>query len=96
MRATILNAEIIGHETKTNKKGEPFTIVRYEEAGTAKPCELVDKDEERAKHYTKGKMMDLLIDIDAGPRFTTIRIIEARETSCPRDADTEYWRRVDN
>ena len=94
MRATILNANIRGHETCTNKKGEPYIKVRYEEDGTGKPCELIDKDMSRAESYTRDSDMDLLIDIDQGRQFTTIRIIEARLVSVPRTAPTEYWRQT--
>ena len=91
MRATILNACIRGCEVKTNKKGEPYVLVRYEEDGTGKPCELVDKDESRADGYKRDAMMDLLIDIDQGRNFTNIRIIEARDHSAKK-AKGDYWR----
>ena len=79
MRAKVLRANIRGHEVKTNKKGEPFCLVRYEEDETGKPCELVDKDMDRADYYTRDKVMDLTLDIDIGRQFTTIRIIDAKE-----------------
>ena len=79
MRAIIPNAEIRGHEVKTNQKGGEYILVRYEEDGTGRSETLVDKDLSRANFYTKGKMMDLHIDIDQGRNFTNIRIIDARE-----------------
>jgi hypothetical protein len=79
MRAMVLNANIRGHEEKNNKKGEPYILVRYEEDGTGKPCDLVDKDMNRAKYYLRDKIMNLTLDIDAGKQFTTIRIIDAKE-----------------
>lgn len=81
MRATILKAEIRGYEKKINKKGEAYGLVRYEEDGTGKACELVDKNMDRADYYTKGTIMDLTIDIDQGRSFTNIRIIDAKEVT---------------
>ena len=78
MRAIIQNVEIRGHEVKTNQKGGEYVLVRYEDA-TGKSETLVDKNIGRADYYTKGKMMDLHIDIDQGRNFTNIRIIDARE-----------------
>lgn len=78
MKATIHNACIRGHEVKTNSKGEEYTLVRYEDE-TGKAETLVDKDMDRAPYYTRDKIMDLFIDIDQGRKFTTIRIIDAKE-----------------
>lgn len=78
MKAVIHNANIRGHEVKTNKNGGKYILVRYEDE-TGKPETLVDKDLDRADYYVRDKNMDLYIDIDQGRNFTTIRIIDARE-----------------
>lgn len=78
MKAVIHNANIRGHEVKTNKNGGQYVLVRYEDE-TGKPETLVDKDLSRADYYVRDKNMDLYIDIDQGRNFTTIRIIDARE-----------------
>ena len=79
MRAKILNANIRGHEVKTNAKGGQYVLVRYEEDGTGAPQTIVDNDLSRADYYTRDKVMDLTINIDQGRQFTTIRVIEAKE-----------------
>lgn len=78
MKAMVPNACIRGHEVKTNKKGEEYILIRYEDA-SGKPETLVDKDMERAKFYTRDNIMDLYIDIDVGRQFTNIRVIDAKE-----------------
>lgn len=78
MKAVIHNANIRGHEVKTNKNGGQYVLVRYEEE-TGKPETLVDKDMSRVDYYVRDKKMDLYIDIDQGRNFTTIRIIDACE-----------------
>lgn len=78
MKAVIHNANIRGHEVKTNKNGGKYVLVRYEDE-TGKPETLVDKDLDRADYYVRDKNMDLYIDIDQGRKFTTIRITDARE-----------------
>lgn len=78
MKAIVANALIRGHEVKTGKTGGQYVLVRYEDE-TGKPETLVDKDLDRAKYYTRDKVMDLYIDIDQGRQFTTIRIIDAKE-----------------
>ena len=82
MKAIIQNSLIRGHEIKTNQKGDQYVLVRYEEAETGKPETIVDKALERADYYTRDKVMDLYIDIDQGRKFTTIRVIDAKE--CPK------------
>lgn len=79
MRAVIKNANIRGHEVKTNSKGGQYVLIRYEEDGTGAPQTIVDNDLERADYYTRDKVMDLDINIDIGRQFTTIRVVEARE-----------------
>lgn len=78
MKAVIHNANIRGHEVKTNKNGGKYVLVRYEDE-TGKPETLVDKDLSRADYYVRDKNMDIYIDIDQGRNFTTIRITDARE-----------------
>lgn len=78
MKAVIHNANIRGHEVKTNKNGGKYVLVRYEDE-TGKPETLVDKDLDRADYYVRDKNMDIYIDIDQGRNFTTIRITDARE-----------------
>ena len=52
--------------------------MRFEDE-TGAPHELVDKDMDRQQYYVRGTDMDLVIDIDQGRQFTTIRIIDAQE-----------------
>ena len=78
MKAVIHNANIRGHEVKTNKNGGQYALVRYEDE-TGKQETLVDKDMSRVDYYVRDKNMDLYIDIDQGRNFTTIRIIDAHE-----------------
>lgn len=79
MKAKIENVNIRGHEVKTNKNGEPYVIVRFEDE-TGKAYELVDKDVERADFYKRNTDMDLTVTIDIG-KYTTIRIIDAKVRS---------------
>lgn len=79
MKAKIENVNIRGHEVKTNKNGEPYVIVRFEDE-TGKSYELVDKDTERADYYKRNTDMDLTVTIDIG-KYTTIRIIDAKVRS---------------
>lgn len=90
MRMSVINACIRGCEVKNNKKGEPYVLVRYEEDGTGKPCELVDKDESHASAYKRDAMLDMLVNIDQGRDYTNLRIIEIREHDA--DKTNDYWR----
>lgn len=78
MKAKIENANIRGCEARENKNGEPYLLVRFEDE-TGKAHELVDKCMDRQKYYKRNIDMDLSIDIDQGRKFTTIRIIDAKE-----------------
>ena len=78
MKAVICNALIRGHEVKTNAQGGQYVLVRYEDE-TGKAETIVDKEISRAEFYTRDKTMDLYIDIDQGRKFTTIRVIDAKE-----------------
>ena len=76
MKATIENINIRGCEPKENKKnGEPYLLVRFEDE-TGKACELVDKDMERQPFYKRDTDGTLVVDIDIGKQFTTIRITD--------------------
>lgn len=77
MKAIINDIEIRGHESKVNKNGEPYLIVRFEDE-TGKAYELVDKDMERQEYYKRGKIGTLTVDISIG-KYTTIRIIDFKE-----------------
>lgn len=79
MKAMIKNANIRGHEVKTNKNGGQYVLIRYEEDQTGAPETIVDNDLSRADFYTRDKIMDLYINIDQGRQFTTIRVIDAKE-----------------
>lgn len=74
MKAKIEDVNIRGREEKINKKGEAYCLVRFEDEG-GKAYELVDKDMERAKYYTRDTEGDLIIDISQG-KYTTIRIVD--------------------
>ena len=77
-RALVQNANIRGVERKQGKNGNEYLLVRYEEDGTGAPQTLVDKDLDREPYYTRDTVMDLMISIDEGRQFTTIRIIDAK------------------
>lgn len=84
MKAKIENADIRGHEIKTNKKGEQYILVRYEDE-TGKPEVLIDKEMTRAEYYKRGTIMDLYIDIVSGrtrdgQSYTNVKLIDARVT----------------
>lgn len=78
IKAVVHNTNIRGCEPRKNQKGEPYLLVRFEDE-TGAPHELVDKDMDRQQYYVRGTDMDLVIDIDQGRQFTTIRIIDAQE-----------------
>ena len=78
IKAVVHNTNIRGCESRKNQKGEPYLLVRFEDE-TGAPHELVDKDMDRQQYYVRGTDMDLVIDIDQGRQFTTIRIIDAQE-----------------
>ena len=78
MRVTMINAEIRGHEIKTNKNNEQYVLVRVEDE-TGKSEELCDKDISRAEYYKRGTVGDLTLDISIG-KYTTIRIIDFKVT----------------
>lgn len=77
MKAVIHNANIRGCERKTNKAGGEYLLVRFEDE-TGRQHELVDKGMDRQPYYVRNADLDLYIDIDQGPKWTTIRIIEAK------------------
>lgn len=82
MKAVIHNANIRGVEAKTNKAGDGYLLVRFEEV-TGAPQTLVDKDMSRQQSYKRDMDADLVIDIDQGRQFTTIRIIDVRPAAQP-------------
>lgn len=77
MKATIHNANIRGCERKTNKNGGEYLLVRFEEEN-GQPQTIVDKELSRQDYYKRDTNMDLMIDIDQGRNFTTIRVIDAK------------------
>lgn len=78
MKAIIENINIRGCEAKTNKNGEPYLIVRFEDE-TGKACEMVDKDMDRQPFYKRNTDGTLTVDISIG-KYTTIRIIDFKES----------------
>lgn len=75
MIGKIENVNIRGCEAGTNKKGEPYLIVRFEdEAGKA--YELIDKDMDRQPYYKRNTDMNLVVDISMG-KYISIRIVDA-------------------
>lgn len=83
MKAKVENVDIRGCEVKTNKQGQNYMIVRFEDE-VGKPYELVDKGMERQQYYKRGVLMDLYIDIKNGhsrdgQSYTNVRIIDARQ-----------------
>jgi len=76
MKAVVKNVNIRGCEAGTNKKGEGYLIVRFEDE-TGKAYELIDKGMDRQPYYKRNTDMDLVINIDIG-KYTNVRIIDAR------------------
>ena len=83
MKAKVENVDIRGMEVKTNKQGQPYMVVRFEDE-VGKPFELIDKGMERQQYYKRGVIMNLYIDIRNGrsrdgQSYTNVRIIDARQ-----------------
>lgn len=74
MKAKIENVNIRGCESRENKKGEPYLLVRFEDE-TGAPVEMVDKDMEREKFYKRNTDGDLTINITTG-KYTNLRIVD--------------------
>jgi len=74
MRCNIPNVNIRGREEKTNKNGDPYLLVRFEDE-TGKPQELVDKMMERKTAYVRDTMGTLHIDIDIKSKWHNVRIV---------------------
>ncbi len=77
MKAQINNVCIRGCEPKTNRNGEGYLLVRFEES-TGAPAELVDKNMSRREYYKRDMIGDITIDIQMG-KWTNIRIVDFRE-----------------
>ena len=77
LKATVHNANIRGCERKTNANGGEYLLVRFEDE-TGAAHELVDKDISRQPYYKRNTDMDLIVEVDVGPKYTNIRIIDAR------------------
>lgn len=77
MKVMVINANIRGCERKTNKKGEPYLLVRFEDE-TGQPNELVDKDMSREAYYKRDTNGTLYLDIQIS-KWTTIRIIDFKQ-----------------
>lgn len=76
-RATIHNVEIRNVKGRTGKDGNEYLVVYFEdEAG--EPIHLVDKDLSRIGRYQRGAFLDLVIEIEAGYRYTNVRIVGAQ------------------
>lgn len=80
MRAVIHNVNIRGAEPKVNRNGGEYLLVRYEDE-YGRPETIVDKDMERRKSYKRDAYCDLIVDIDVGRKFTTIRVVDVRPGS---------------
>lgn len=77
IRAQIPNVNIRGCEKLTNKKGEPYLLVHFEDS-VGRATELVDKDMSREPYYTRNTEGTLFIDITQ-TKWTTIRIIDFKK-----------------
>ena len=77
MLAKISNICIRGCEPKTNKNGEGYLLVRFEDE-TGKPQELVDKEMSRRKFYKRDTNGDFDVDIQIG-KWTNLRIVDFHE-----------------
>lgn len=77
MKAMINNINIRGYESRKNKKGDPYLLVRFEDE-TGASCEMVDKDMRRQGCYKRNAEGSLTIDIDVG-KYTTLRIVDFQQ-----------------
>lgn len=74
MKLQANNVNIRGCEKKTNKKGEPYLLVRYEDE-SGKPEEIVDKDMSREPYYKRDTVGTLYVDLEI-KKWTTLRVID--------------------
>lgn len=77
MKAQINDVCIRGCERGTNKKGEPYLLVRFEDS-TGKAEEIVDKDMSREQYYKRDTRGTLYIDIVVR-KYTNIRVIDFKQ-----------------
>lgn len=77
MRVILPAVEVRGFETKTNKNGEQYILLRVEDTVTGKAEELIDKDMERTAFYKRGTIVDIYLEINIG-KWTNIRVIDCK------------------
>ena len=77
MKVILPAVEIRGFETKTNKNGEDYLLLRVEDTITGKTEELVDKEMSRSAFYKRGTIVDVYLDINIG-KWTKIRVIDCK------------------
>lgn len=72
--AKVENVNVRGCESRTNKNGDGYLLVHFEdECGRAET--LVDKDLERKEYYKRDTVGTFTIEITTG-RYTNLRIID--------------------
>lgn len=77
MKALIENVNIRGCERKTNKNGDEYLLIRFEESN-GQAQQIVDKDMEREQYYKRGTDMNLTINIDISKNYTNLRVLDAK------------------
>lgn len=75
LKVCIEDAEIRGCERRANKKGEDYLLVRFEDEN-GRANELVDKVVDREACYKRGTQGKLVIEVDQGAKYTSIRIVD--------------------
>ena len=74
MHVTMLDANIRGCESRTNKSGDPYLLIRVEDS-TGEACNLVDKTMAHKDLCTRDTDANISLDISVG-KFTTIRVTD--------------------
>lgn len=77
MKIKIEDVEIRGIEEKQSKKegGGSYWIVRFEDS-TGLPCEVLDRDPERAGYYKRGVLGDLYCDLKMGKDWARLTVLD--------------------
>lgn len=76
MHVTMLNVNIRGFESRTNKSGDPYLLIRVEDS-TGAACDLVDKTMAHKDLCIRDTDADITLDISVG-KYTTIRVIDIK------------------
>lgn len=77
MKVKIEDVEIRGVEQRESKKegAGPYWIVRFEDS-TGLPCEVLDRDPDRAAYYKRGALGDFYCDLRMGRDWARLNVID--------------------